>query len=232
MEIHREGEFFVWEDLEKHPLLGIDSANLESCLKEVKQRKIYGVFGNPTFGFKEDNLDFLRKIPDIKSVWFWDVELKDINGLYECQQLLKFGVHEKRPPIDFHRLPHLKEVTWIYKAKDSGIATLQSAKIIYVWHYKPSHKSYKSLELPPRVERLELYWANPASLDGLPTLSHLRELEIHRCKNLQTLEGLPQIAPNLERLLITNSGTVTVPSDLVKSLPKLKRARVNDQELI
>lgn len=231
MSIHREGDYYVWADLQKRLRCGIDSECLEACIEEANRRNAYGVFGHPDFGFREDNLDFLAKLSRIRSIWFWDVDLRDVSGLYELPELRSFGVHTNRPAVDFSRLKKLETIVWIYKAKDSGIATLKTVRDLGVWHYKPSHKSFKSLELPPGVEELELTWANPSSLSGLPVLPKLKYLQIHRCRNMETIEDLPQIAPNLERLLVDSSGRLSVAADVLKQLPKLQRAYVNDKLL-
>jgi len=204
---------------------------LDACVKEANRREVYGVFGNPTFGFREENLNFLAKLSRIRSIWFWDVDLRDVSGLYELPELRSFGVHTKRPAVDFSRLKKLETIVWHHKAKDTGISTLKAVRDLGVGHYKPSHKSFKSLELPPGVEELELTFANPSSLSGLPVLSKLKYLQIHRCRNLETIEDLPQIAPNLERLLVASSGRVSVAPDVLKQLPKLQRAYVNGKLL-
>jgi hypothetical protein len=231
VDIHREGDYYVWSDLQKRLLCGIDSTCLDACVEEANRRKAYGVFGSPTFGFREDNLDFLAKLSRIGSIWFWDVDLQDISGLYELSELRSFGVHTKRPAVDFSRLMKLDSVVWFYNAKDSGVSTLRKVSTMSVRHFKPSHKSFKSLELPPGVEELELAFANPLSLSGLPVLPKLKYLQIHRCRNLETIETLPQIAPNLERLLVATSGRVSVAADVLKQLPKLQRAYVNGKLL-
>ena len=60
---------------------------------------------------------------------------------------------------------------------------------------------------------------------------HLRHLEIHRCRNLASLDELPRIAPNLEKLVVTTSGRLTGVSALT-NLPQLHFARRDGRDLV
>src|SRR5688572_20629919 len=137
MAIHREGKYLAGTDLKNRLLMGIESRNLADCIAAGKRRKPNGVFGTPSLGFREDNLDFLRKLPHLGSVWFWDVVLKDVDGIYALSKLKSFGVHPKRPGIDFSRLRGLQEVFLHYNKQDQGLAALKKLLAYRVWHYQP-----------------------------------------------------------------------------------------------
>ena len=96
--IEKKGQFYVnnknWGNS-----LGIDSSNLKNCIKEFNGRRLFrkpnkynGVFGHHSFGFKESNLDFLKSFKTVKHIWFWDVKLEDIEGVYELTNLQSFGI--------------------------------------------------------------------------------------------------------------------------------------------
>jgi hypothetical protein len=229
--IQREGEFLWTHDLGITSSLGIESPRLEACLAEAAARRAAGVFGHPTFGFAQPDLDFLARLPWLAQVWFWDVTLHDVDGLYALRGLRYFGVHPKRPPIDFSRFPALEHLVWIHEPRDRGLADAVSVRHVALWHFKPRVKHFEGLQLPPAVESLTLNWANPSTLAGLPDLPRLRELEIHRCRNLTSLAELPRIAPNLERLVITTSGRLTDHTALA-ALPRLRFAHHDGRDLV
>lgn len=218
--------FHEWRDYDKSaPGLGIESARIDECLAYFHNQKFGGLFGNPYFGFNETDLDFLRHVADATWLWFWDVDLKDVEALYELQKIEHFGIHPKRPGIDFSRFPALRTVVNHWIKADTGITDSTMTEYT-LWHYKPRSKSFNDLEIPANVKRLELYWANPASLAGLPVMKKLKSLEIHRCRNLQDLSELPRIAPNLRDLTTTTSSKLDVSSGVVDH-PKLKSARID-----
>ena len=190
-----------------------------------------GLFGNPSFGFREENLDFLKrtKQPPVW-LWFWDVRLSNVDGLYGLTELDSFGVNPQRPGIDFARFRRLTSVVNHWVKADTGLADAPIAKY-YLWHFKPRAKSFAETEIPLGVQHLELTWANPVSLDGLPVLKKLTELQIHRCRNLADLSALPRIAPQLQRLLATTSSRL-VPKAGVLDHPTLQTARIDGVELL
>ncbi len=203
MPIKRIDKFLETEDLGITHSLGIESDLLYSCIREIKKRNIKGIFGCPVFGFKEDNFDFLREIPFIVQVWFWEIKLKNIEGIYSLTDLEYFGVSEKRPAIDFSRLPKLEKAVWHPIRKDQGLESLSKLKQLDVWRYKSKGKSYADLQLPENIEKLELNWCNPTSLDQMKEMPNLKELQIHYCRNLESIDSISIVAPNLKRLVIT-----------------------------
>ncbi len=232
MNIHREGEYFVGNDLEGRRLLGIETGRLADCVAEAKRQAVYGVFGNPYFNFREDNLDFLRELPHLGSIWFWDIDLKNIDGVYALEDLRHFGVHPKRPPVDFSRLATLEEVVWEFNPRDKGMGRLENLRLLHVWRYQPKHGTYEGLEIPTGLEDLEIFWAKPATLAGLPELPRLKRVGIHRCRNLTTLGELPRIAPNLEHLVVTTCPRVSDGPHVVAQLPHLRHASVQSKVLV
>ncbi len=203
MPIERIGKYYETADLGITHSLGIETNQIESCLQEIQDRNILGVFGCPAFGFKQEDLNFLNEIPFIKQVWFWEVGLKEIDGLYSLNDLEYFGIHEKRPAIDFSKFPMLQKAVWNPVRKDCGIGELNSLQGLDVWRFKPKDKTYKSIELPKSLKQLDLNWCNPISLSGLPVLNELEELQIHYCRNLESIESIFGFAPNLKKLVIT-----------------------------
>lgn len=218
--------FHVWRDHTRNaPGLGVSSDRLEDCLAYYKSGGFRGLFGHPSFGFQQDNLDFLAQAQDAQWLWFWDINLKNIDAIYELDQVDYMGIHPKRPGIDFERLPSLRLVINHWIKKDVGIAN-SNIKQYNLWHYKPTSKSFDGLEIPSGVTHLELYWANPATLDGLPVMKKLKELQLHRCRNLADLSALPRIAPNLTKLLTTTSSKIDATAGVVDH-PKLKMALID-----
>jgi hypothetical protein len=206
MPIQREGNFLVTHDLGITSSVGIESERLSECIKEA--RSFQGVFGSPSFGFRQRDFEFLRDLRHLRQVWFWDCEFASIDGIYALQDLEYCGVMEKRPGIDYSRFPRLKTVVSRWNTNDTGIDTSTIRKF-YFWHYKPRSKSFEGALFPPEVEELELNWVNPSSLTGVSPLPKLRELGIHRSRNMEDLSMLPVVAPNLKKLIVTSSKRVT-----------------------
>lgn len=233
MPIERVGEFWISQDLMMNtPALGLESSQLEACVRKARDDHFKVVFGHHSFGFQEKSLDVLRELPWLEGIWFWDVDLKDIDGVYALNNLKHFGVHEKRPAIDFSKLPEIEHLTLHYKKQDRGIETLQRVEKYDLWHFSPKDKTYRDLLVPVQPSKMKLCWANPSSLEGLPGRPSLQSLEIHRCRNLEDMSLIPVLFPNLERLIITTSGKVKFEQvqQVAAKLPRINEALVDGKD--
>jgi len=223
--------FYEWhEPLNPVPALGIDSNRLDEVVAYYHEKPFRGLFGHSSFGFDQSDLDFLARTPDAAFLWLWDITLTNIDGIYALSELAYAGINHKRPAIDFSRFPALRKVVNHWNKADIGIS--DSAITDYsLWHFKPRSKSFEGLNIPLGVETLELNWANPAALDGMPQLNRLRELQIHRCSNLRDLSALRTIAPNLEYLATSTSKQIE-PTTGVVDHPSLQRAYINGNVIV
>ncbi len=226
MPIARNGEFLVMNDFAVAPSLGIESGNIEGCVAEVNRLGIKSIFACSAYGFREDNLDFLVQMPQLTQIWFWEVSLKHVAGIYALTDLRFFNLHNRTMGIDFSRLSRLKHVIWHHNAKDTNLDQLPEIEQLDLWRFNPKVKTFEDCTIPDRLKRLEINWANPATLDGLPVLPKCQELQLHYCRNLRTLEGIERIAPNLQRLVITASNKCKETS-AVSRLTKLNHVFIN-----
>ena len=207
---------------------------LDACVVEASTNGYHGVFGSPVFGFTELTLDSLRALPELKSIWFWDIELENVDAVYELKSLESFGVHPRRPAVDFSRLPALKRIVVELRTNDQGLETLSELEMLHLWHFKPKSKSFHGLLLPPNLVELQINWANPKSLEGIPVLPGIRHLELHRCRNLASIAELPELFPNLEHLVVAACGGLdpAQASDLCSRLPYLKHVFVQGVKVV
>jgi len=232
MDIERKASGFLesHDDVDGVPSVGVESDRLDDCIDYYQRKGFRGLFGHPEFGFREKNLDFLKRTRNATWLWFWDVSLNQIDALYELKDLEYVGINPQRPGIDFSRFPRLRTAVNHWLKQDTGIA--ESAITRYdLWHFNPKSRSFADVQIPRRVKELYLYWANPAALDGLPVLKRLQMLQIHRCRNIRDLSALPRIAPNLRRLLVTTSSRID-PSAGIIDHPTLKSALIDGRELV
>lgn len=211
--------------------LGIESSQLDECVREIGRSHITSVFGSPAFGFHESDLDVLARVPHVNAVWFWDVALKNVDGLYALDELVEFGVHPKRPAINFSKFPKLRRVVWEYKRQDTGVRSLEGLEVLHSWRYRDASKTFCNLALPRNLVELEINWANVETLDGLPHLPGLRRLEVHRCRNLRSLGSIDELFPKLEHLVVAACGRVEDQEGprVVRQLSYVKHAYVKDR---
>lgn len=234
MPIAREGKFLQTHDLAHVSCLGIESNRLEECIARIRRKRIKGVFGHPSFGFTGADLDFLRQMPWVEVVWFWDVSLTNIDGLYALPDLQHLGVHPKRPGIDFGQFLRLRKLILEPRRGDRGVGSLPELGLLHIWHYRPAGRDFSRLEFPESLTELQIDWANATTLSSLPSLPRLRRLEVHRCRNLESLADIGVKFPQLEHLVVAACGRVTRAEGerVVADLPNLSHAYVGDKKLV
>jgi hypothetical protein len=163
MPIARDGKFLVTSPMGGLPRLGLESAILSECIQEALAKPYRGVFGSPHFGFHETTLNALLKLPHLEEIWFWDINLKNVDAVYTLKGLTFFGVHPKRPPVDFSRLPSLERLVVTYKPGDQGIDRLSGLRLFHLWHYSPKSKTFDDMRLPQQLHGSILkstrYWS-------------------------------------------------------------------------
>ncbi|WP_378172410.1 hypothetical protein [Aquimarina sp. SS2-1] len=236
--IRKEGQFHI--NRERGISLGIESSNMENCISEYnKQFKLFkkgnpytSIFGHKTFGFKESNLDFLEHFKRVENIWFWDVNLSDIQGLYYLKNLKSIGLTGKRPSIDFSQFTSLKEITIDWETKDYNLEQCENVENFYLWHHKPKERNFNSFKFPINCNNnASLNWTNVEDLTTLNGLKGLKKIEIHRSRNLKSLKGLEKYSETLEQIIITTSGKLE-EYEFIKEFPKLKKAYINKKIIV
>lgn len=229
MPFEQRGAFRVFRDVDIPDLLVLETHRLDDCLKEVREKPYHGVVITEPNGFREPTIGCLEKIPHLTAVWIWDIHLRELSGLYGLPNLAYLRLTDDHGPVDFSRLASIETLVLQYGRKDRGTDALDRCRTLYLWRFQPKSRNWIDFAFPAALESLHVYWANPSDLEGWPSLPKLRTLEFGRCRNLSNLGRLPEIAPNLERLLISACGRAT---DLpVDCLEKLRFAMVNGVRL-
>lgn len=233
--ITKIGQFYI--DKGKRGIsIGIDSSNLKNCIKEFngnglfKRKRLYdGIFGHESFGFKEMNLDFLINFKTVKHIWFWDVNLNNIEGIYLLKNIETLGITGKRPSIDFAKFPKIRTITLDWETKDYNLEVCQSVENFYLWHHKPKEKNFVNFKFPPKCSNcVSLNWTNVEDLRTLNGLLGVKKIEIHRSRNLLSLQGLEKFADTLEEVIVTTCGKLVDYKFLI-SFPKINKIYINEK---
>ena len=234
MPIQPENGFLVTHDLTHVSCLGLETDRMDACLEHLAEKQFRGVFGAPCFGFHGEDLHCLASAPDLRAVWFWDIQLKDIEGLYALRQLEHFGVHPRRPPIDFSRFPELHTASIEPRTEDCGLDALSRLRRLFLSRCPPRNRSFDFLPLPESLEELGISWSSADSLACLPALPELRRLQIERCRNLVELGDLVARFPRLEHLVVDYCGRLDTKAteEAVRVLPHLNHAFVQGEKLV
>lgn len=205
--------------------IGIVTDRLEKCISKYQQENFNGIFGNPTFGFKNADFDFVKDFKDAKFIWFWNINVNNVKGLYNLENAEYFGVMGKRPLIDFSHFPSLKNLLLEWHQKDKSLHTCENIEQFDLWHHKPKDKSFADFSFPRFAKKVSLNWTNVEDLTTLNGLKGMREISIDRSRNLKSLRGL-MYADTIEELYIDTCSRLS-DYTFILDFPNLHSAVVN-----
>ncbi len=228
MGIERIDGFLQWE-VSGHTSVGLESDQLDACVRFVRAGGFTRVFASLDHGFREESLSCLNGLP-LEQVELWDTNVKDAKALYDIPTLARLRFSDKRPAIDFGRLAEcLNSLSVCWKGRDSGLSG-RALEFFHLWHHKPKSKSLTNLELPT-AEEAEFSWTNATTLDGIGALGEgCHTLKVHYARGLTSLNGIETL-PGLRRLIATASGNLKDTTAL-SELPSMELALVDGRDVL
>ncbi|MES2733415.1 MAG: hypothetical protein V4714_16840 [Bacteroidota bacterium] len=206
--------------------IGITSEKINECRVKYQMEDFNGIFGNPSFGFKEDTFDFVNGFVNVKMVHFWDIAVSNLSGLYQSPEIEYLSVMGSKPGIDFSHFPNLKTVIVDWNKGDIHLNTCEKVERFHLWHYKPKERSFQAFDFPKFARSVQFNWTNAEDLTTVSGLKGMVDLEIHQSRNLKSLKGLEQYADTLERIWVDSCGKLSDYS-FILDFPKLNMALIN-----
>ncbi|SFH37007.1 hypothetical protein [Pontibacter chinhatensis] len=205
--------------------IGIVTDKLDKCIAKYQQENFNGIFGNPSFGFKNVDFDFVKDFKDAKFIWFWNINVNDITGLYNLENAEYFGVLGKRPLLDFSNFRSLKTLVLEWHQKDKNLYNCENIEHFDLWHHKPKDKSFADFSFPRFAKKVGLNWTNVEDLTTLNGLKGMSEISIDRSRNLKSLRGLETYADTIEKLYFDTCNKLS-DYTFILDFPKLQSAVV------
>lgn len=231
MQIVFDSGFYLDKDPKAaYKSIGITSEKINECRVKYQTEDFNGIFGNPSFGFKEDNFDFVKGFNNVKMVWFWETILSDLSGLYQLQEVEYFGVWGSRPRIDFSHFPNLETVTVEWNKDDIHLNKCEKVERFHLWHHKPKERSFQSFGFPKFAKSVQFNWTNAENFTTVSGLKGMIDLEIHQSRNLQSLKGIEKYADTLERIVVDSCSKLNDYS-FILDFPKLRIASINRRRI-
>lgn len=224
----------------------IESGKLSKYLNYIKSKDFIdykGIIISKDAGYKENNLNFLKEIPFIKSIWITD-DISDISGIYNLEKLESLAFAENKQLIDLSKFIYLKEFSCDWNKNIKNLETCKNLQKLIIGKFNPEKKSI--IELPPLEQLIELTIIQSTinDLNGLNRYKKLKKLELSFLPKLEYLEGLDihsleylelssckkiknhlyvQRLKNLKTLKMNRCG-VAQSINFIKKMPKLNTA--------
>jgi protein phosphatase 1 regulatory subunit 7 len=148
-----------------------------------------GLWVNHVRGFRGDNLEFLEKLPRLKSLTLIVQNIRDLSPLNSLHELRYLNLDESKPlGLDFGCLPGLEYCGFNWHRDFRSIYNCISLQTIYVQHYDGIDVSrFSNLK---SLERLKIGNSPLKSLTGLGELISLRRLGLYGLRVLSDISAL------------------------------------------
>jgi hypothetical protein len=180
-------------------------------------------------GWKDNNIEFLRGLTDIRSleIYNWNVtDITPIQGLTNLEKLSLDCVY--RQPVDFSVFAKLKSLFMRWRPRSESIFRITSLNELNLTNYPfetlaPLHelanletlkltsrqlRSLKGIERLSKLMHLDLFQCSRLEgLNGIESAFNLTNVELETCKKLGSIESLGRLR-GLRRLVITNCGKI------------------------
>jgi len=202
----------------------------DAYVKLLLDKNVQEIELNDGKGWCGENVDFLRLIPNLKSLILIDFSIKSIEAIHSLSELVKLEISTYcKAPINFNAFPNLVECgfEWI-KGSDSLFEASSIQKLFINTYDKKNSDVFSKLFnlkelsiLNSPIENIQglsvlkdlkvLRLGNlkkVTSLQGLQNLHELEELEIQRCKGISAISEVLYLS-KLKRLLLIDLGDIT-----------------------
>jgi len=176
-------------------------------------------------GWFGTNVQFLKELPQLKSLTILRLSLKSLEPIHSLRNLVELNISTySKTPVNFDCFPHLMSCgfEWI-KGSDTLFDRKPLRKLGLNSYPKKSGESFSKLV---NLEKLTLMNSNVESFDGIVKLRNLTYLSLANLKNLTSLSGIQNLK-NLTELEIQRCKGIHSISEIFE-LIKLKRLLLLD----
>ena len=196
--------FVFFDGFFNTPVFNLDNWNIENKVEYILRNNIKNISLDQSL----DNFDFLRKINFIEEIYISE-NICEID-LYQLKQLKRMIVNVKKnkPQIDYSQFPELEYLSVDWYNKFPTLVENKKLKGLILWKFRPKERNFKGLCLPESIENIEITESNINSLEGL-SLPNLKKVEVHYCRDLETLNGIELISATLESLIVEHCRNLT-----------------------
>ncbi len=155
---------------------------------------------NHAKGWGGSDLEFLRKLPHLRSLEVLDFRIPSVEPVHALHELrsLKILTYCKTP-IRFEAFEQLEDCSMHWRSRCESLFEMRTLRSLFVYGYPK--KSFEPFARLRSLESLSLAGGPFRDLDGIGNLSKLTHLRLAALTKLETLEGLQKLA-HLEDLRI------------------------------
>ncbi len=176
-------------------------------------------------GWRGENVDFLKLIPNLKALVIIDFSITSIEAIHFLNGLHKLVISTySKTAINFNSFPNLLECGFEWIKGSDSLFEVRSLKKLFINSY--DKKSSDACSKLFNLEELSILNSPVENIHGLSSLERLKVLRLANLKNLTSLNGIQKLH-KLEELEIQRCKGISTISEVLQ-LNKLKRLLLID----
>lgn len=192
----------------------------DSYLDFLLENEVQELELNDGKGWTGVNLDFLKDLPDLKSIIIIDLKIKSIEPIHNLKELVSLNVITySKDPINFKSFPKLVECGFEWIKGSESLFEMSNLKKLFINRYNKNDSDVFSKLV--NLESLSILNSQIENLLGISSLRKLQNLRLGNLKKISTLQGLENLK-DLETLEIQKCKGISDVS-VIFNLTKLKQ---------
>jgi hypothetical protein len=194
-------------------------------LERILEKEVKEIELNIGKGWRGENVEFLRHIPDLNSIRIADYNLTSIEPVHYLHNLKSIDISTYcNTPIRFSEFPDLIDCSFEWRKKSDSIFECINLEKLAINNF--DSKSAEKFESLQNLQELTLLNSKIENLHGIDSLSRLFKLRLGNLKSLSKIEGIKF----LNNLKILDIGSCKKINSIVEvfNLLKLETLLLND----
>jgi hypothetical protein len=192
----------------------------DSYLNFLLENEVQELELNDGKGWIGQNLEFLKDLPDLKSIIIIDLKIISIEPIHYLKELVSLKVITySKNPINFKSFPKLVECGFEWIKGSESLFEMSNLKKLFINRYNKNNSDVFSKLV--NLESLSILNSQIENLLGISSLRKLQNLRLGNLKKISTLQGLENLK-DLETLEIQKCKGILDVS-VIFNLTKLKQ---------
>jgi hypothetical protein len=180
---------------------------------------------NERLGWHESDVSFLVELPGVHGVDILSDKVTDVSPIFRLRKLKTLSLYCKAKVAgDFTQLTHLQCVGLGWRSVFGSVFDLGTLQTINIIGYP--EKDLTRWTSNRQLERLRLESRELETLRGIECFPNIRQLELYRCRNLQSLDEVGSSA-SIQELRISHCASIRDLSP-ISCLSELRVLEIED----
>jgi protein phosphatase 1 regulatory subunit 7 len=184
----------------------VEPDKIDQYINHINENKVRNVVIDYFWGYKIDNIDFIKSCPNIEKLSISSPFIKDYSPItyLKCLNQINIDVSSiksigksSNAILDLSLVPSI-EIAWLYSCNNIvNLGKCKNLRILTLTFYNPPSRNLEDLTDLVKLKRLTIVRSNIYSLKGSGNLKQLRRLVLSNLPKLNCIDEIEKLSDNL-----------------------------------